>query len=378
MAAAGAREPGASAPPGAPSPRVPVVLQTLGGYSLNFLLIVAAAVVIVYAIVRLRLVVLPVIAALFLANLLLPLVHRLIARRWRTSLAAAVVFVGALLILVGIISFLGPQVAREVRELGSAVRSGTDQVLRYATRGPLNISRDQIDAFTERAFDQIVENREQIVSGVISGALKAGEFVVGIILTLVLLFFFLKDGPAMWGWFSGQFKRPARTHVAEIGSRVWTTMGAYLRGIATVGLVEATIIGIVLFVVGVPLLAPLVLLQFLAAFFPVVGAVVAGTIAALVALVTGGVLDAAIVAAAIVVIQQLDNHLLQPVVMGRAVKLHPVVVLLSLATGSVIGGVIGALFAVPVAAAAASLGRYVNEVRDQEHSPSFEELQPDE
>jgi len=357
--------------------RIPPVLRTLGGYSLNFLLIVAAVAVLMYAVSYMRLVVLPVLAALFLTNLLFPLVHRLRARGWKPGRAATTVFLTTVVLLVAVLSFLGPQVASEVQDLGVAVRSGTDQLLRYATRGPLNLSQQQIDDFTQRAFEQLSQNREQIASGLISGAVKAAEFVAGLILTLVLLFFFLKDGPGMWSWFSSKFERPARVHVEEVGRRIWTTMGAYLRGIALVGLVEATIIGIVLFVVGVPLLAPLVLLQFFAAFFPVVGAAVAGLIAALVALVTGGLFDAAIVAGAIVVIQQLDNHLLQPVVMGRAVKLHPAVVLVSLTAGSILGGVIGALLAVPVAAVASSLGNYVNTLRAHDEDSSLEELNHD-
>jgi predicted PurR-regulated permease PerM len=200
------------------------------------------------------------------------------------------------------------------------------------------------------------------------------EFIAGTLLCLVTLFFFLKDGPAMWAWFTGQFRADMQMHLRQIGLRVWVTMGAYLRGISIIGFVEASIIGIVLFVLGVPLLIPLMLLQFFAAFFPVVGAPVAGTIAVLVALVSGGLIDAIIVAIAIMVIQQMDNHFLQPVIMGRSVKLHPVVVLLALTAGGIVAGFIGALLAVPTAAIASSIGNYLNGLRSHD-TPSFGELQ---
>jgi predicted PurR-regulated permease PerM len=258
--------------------------------------------------------------------------------------------------------------------MSTAVKGGADQALVYLTGAPLNLSQAQIDSFIDRASEQLAQNRNEIASGVITGAVKVGEFITGALLTAFLLFFFLKDGPYMWGWFTGQFDQPAREHLNNVGHRVLSTMGAYLRGIALVGLIEGTAIGIVLLILGVPLLIPLVLLQFFAAFFPVVGALLAGVVAVLVALVSGGFSDALFVGVAILVIQQADNHLLQPLIMGRAVKLHPIAVILALAAGGVAGGIIGALLAVPLAAVAAGVGHYVNELRDRD-APSFSELQ---
>lgn len=353
---------------------VPETLIVLGAYAWRLLAVAAAAVALIYIVISLRLVIFPVIAALFLATLLVPIVGRLRRRGLRPALATTITFVGALLLLVGLVSVLVPQVTSQVSEMSEAVEAGADRALNYLNNGPLNLSEDQIQSFIDSAARQIRENRSQIASGVISGAVKVGEFITGTIITLFLLFFFLKDGAAMWGWFTGQFRDHTKEHLDNIGRRVWATMGAYLRGIATVGFIEGTAIGIVLAILGVPLLIPLVLLQFFAAFFPVVGALVAGLVATLVALVAGGATDALIVGIAIVVIQQTDNHLLQPLVMGRAVRLHPVVILLALTAGGVAAGIIGALLAVPLAAVVSTIGSYFNSLRDHDH-PSFADLQ---
>ncbi|MDQ3784729.1 MAG: AI-2E family transporter [Actinomycetota bacterium] len=349
-------------------------MQTLAGFSMCFLAIVAGIVLLAYVLVYLRLIVLPVIVALFLTTGLAPFVERLCRKSWGRARATAAVYITALVLFITLIAVLAPQVGSEVGQMSRAVKGGADQALVYLTGAPLNLSQDQIDSFVDRASDQLAQNRDKIASGVITGAVKVGEFLTGIVLTAFLLFFFLKDGPFMWDWFTGQFDQPAREHLDNVGHRVLSTMGAYLRGIALVGLIEGTAIGIVLAILGIPLLIPLVLLQFFAAFFPVVGALLAGTIAVLVALVSGGLSDALIVGVAILIIQQSDNHLLQPLVMGRAVKLHPIAVILALAAGGVAGGIIGALLAVPLAAVASGVGNYVNGLRDRD-TPSFSELQ---
>ncbi|MDQ3766809.1 MAG: AI-2E family transporter [Actinomycetota bacterium] len=370
----GSREPAAGPRRTVRFRSVPESMQAIAAFSLCFLAIVAGIVLLAYVLVYLRLIVLPVIVALFLTTVLAPFVERLCRAGWKRARATAAVFITALVLFVVLISVLAPQVGSEVGEMSSAIKGGADQALVYLTGAPLNLSQDQIDSFVDRASDQLAQNREEIASGVITGAVKVGEFITGTLLAAFLLFFFLKDGPSMWAWFTGQFDQPAREHLNNVGHRVLSTMGAYLRGIALVGLIEGTAIGIVLAILGVPLLVPLVLLQFFAAFFPVVGALLAGTIAVLVALVSGGFTNALIVGVAILIIQQADNHLLQPLIMGRAVKLHPIAVILALAAGGIAGGIIGALLAVPMAAVASGVGNYVNGLRDH-NTPSFSELQ---
>ena len=338
---------------------VPRPLSVVAGYSWRLLVILAAAAAIVYALVKLRLIMLPVIIALLISTLLAPLVDRLKRRRWRPALATWTVFGAAILILVGLVAVVSPQVAAQIGDMGDAVRKGSDQVLEWLTRGPLDLSQEEIQGFIDRMGQRIRENSSSITGGVVSGAIAIGEGIAGFFLTLVLLFFFLKDGDKICDWMLRQFSEPQRTHVAESGRRAWAALSGYVRGTAIVALVDALLIGILLAVLGVPLLVPLVVLTFFGAFFPLVGATVAGIVAALVALVTEGVTDALIVGAGILVIQQVEGDVLQPLVLGRSVKLHPIVILLSLTAGAILAGIAGAFLAVPVAAVAVSVGSYL-------------------
>ena len=360
----------------APAPTRPEVesgtslLDVAAGYGWRFLVVVAVAYVAMQVVTKLRLVILPVIAALFVTALLAPLAMRLKDRGWHPILATWTVMLATIALFVGLVMALAPSVADELDELGSRVEEGFDQVVVYLAQSPLDLSEAEVDRYIDQAIEQLQQNRDRITSGLLVGATKLAEFVTGFFLALVLVFFFVKDGPGMFDWFESQFPARNRRHVRAIGERVWASIGGYLRGIAITALVDATLIGIVLIVVGVPLVIPLIVLTFMGAFFPLVGAVVAGFIASLVALVTEGAVDAAIVAAATLVIQQVEGDVLQPVVMGRAVSLHPVVILLALAAGAILAGVIGAFLAVPVAAVAATVGNYVKQVnRGQEAVP---------
>jgi predicted PurR-regulated permease PerM len=338
---------------------IPRPLNIVAGYAWRLVVILVAAAAIIYALAKLRLIVLPVIIALLLSTLLAPLVDRLKRRRWKPALATWTVFGAAILLLVGFVALVSPQVAAQIGDMGDAVREGSDQVLEWLTRGPLDLSQEEIQGFIDRMGQRIRENSSSITGGVVSGAIAIGEGIAGLFLTLVLLFFFLKDGDKICGWILRQFSEPQRTHVAESGKRAWAALGGYVRGTAVVALVDAVLIGILLAVLGVPLLVPLVVLTFFGAFFPLVGATVAGIVAALVALVTEGVSDALIVGAGILVIQQVEGDVLQPLVLGRSVKLHPIVILLSLTAGAILAGIAGAFLAVPVTAVAVSVGSYL-------------------
>lgn len=338
------------------------LFERTAGLSWRFLLIVAAGWVILWLLVRLRLVVLPVIAALFITALLGPLAHRL-RRRGVPNLAATwLVIVGMLLLFVGVFAAIAPSVGDELDDVGASARAGFEDVLDLLADSPLELSRDDVNRYLDQAVEQVSANRDKITAGVVSGATKAVEFVTQLFLTLVLLFFFVKDGPAMFRWFEGQFPQRNRKHVRAIGERAAASISGYLRGTAVIALVDAVLIGIVLVVVGVPLVVPLAVLTFFGAFFPLIGAVAAGIVAALVALVTSGVVDALIVGAAILVIQQVEGDVLQPLVMGKAVSLHPVAILLALTAGAILAGIVGAFLAVPVAAVVASIGNYVKSV----------------
>jgi putative heme transporter len=346
-------------------PRRPL-LDTVATTSWKFLAVAAALAVIIYALVKLRVVVFPIIAALFAATLIHP-ASRWLHQRGLPRLASVwVAILGGLLMLSGLVAVLAPQIANEFGTLSGDVSRGSRQVIEWLSRGPLELSRAELNRYVDRATDQLQANSSTITSGVLAGAIKLGEVLVGILLTFVLTFFFVKDGAAMFSWFTGQFQERRRQSLNVLGLRLWETLGAYLRGVAFVGLVDAVLIGIALLLIGVPLVIPLAVLTFFGAFLPLIGATVAGIVAVLVALVSGGVVDALLVGVAVLVVQQVEGHVLQPVVLGRAIKLHPTVVLLSLAAGGVLAGIAGAFLAVPVAALATVVGSHIKAERRAE------------
>lgn len=355
-----------------PSDR-PSLLAVAAGYSWRILIVLLLAWVFIQVLVKLRLVVLPVIAALFVSALLGPLAQKLKGKGWPPVLATWTVMLGTILVFAGVVGAVAPSVGEELDEVGSSAKQGFDDIIDYLAESPLKLSKADVDRYLDQAVEEISANRDKITAGVLSGAAKAVEFITEFFLTLVLIFFFVKDGPQMFSWFESQFPSRNRRHVRAIGERAWGAIGGYLRGTAIIALVDAVLIGLTLLVVGVPLVIPLAVLTFFGAFFPLIGALAAGIVAALVALVTSGPFDALIVGAAILVIQQVEGDVLQPIVMGKSVRLHPVVILLALTAGAVTAGLVGAFIAVPVAAVAASAGNYIKKVNREEQPPPLSE-----
>lgn len=344
----------------------PSLLSVAAGYSWRILIVLLLAWVLIKILAKLSLVVLPVIAALFVTALLGPLAQKLTTKGWPQLLATWTVVLGTILILVGIVAAIAPAVGDELDDVASSAKEGFESVIDYLAQSPLKLSKADVDRYVDQALDQLSANRDRITAGLLSGAAKALELVTQFFLMLVLIFFFVKDGPDMFRWFESQFPSRNRRHVRAIGERAWDAIGGYLRGTAIIALVDATLIGITLVVVGVPLVIPLVVLSFFGAFFPLIGAFVAGILAALVALVTNGPFDALVVAGAILVIQQVEGDVLQPIVMGKSVRLHPIVVLLALTAGAIVAGVVGAFLAVPVAAVGATIGNYIKKVNRED------------
>ena len=348
---------------------VPRGLATAAAYSWRLLIIGAAAVVLIYALVTLRLVVIPIFIALLISTLLVPVANALRRRGIPSLLATWLTMLLAIGVLAGIVYFIVPQVAGELETIRQEAKEGAEDVLTWLTEGPLDLSRAEIDRYIDEASAQLSEQRSSIISGAFKGAYVVAEAIAGFLLTLVLVFFFVKDGDRIGRTLLGFFGEERRDDIREVAGRAWTTLGAYIRGTAIVGVVDAVFIGAALLILGVPLVAPLAIITFFAAFFPLVGAVMAGILATLIALVTEGFVDAAIVAAVTVGVQQIEGDVLQPIVLGRAVKLHPLVILLSLTAGAIIAGIAGAFLAVPIAAVTTVVVSYM---RAKESPPPLE------
>jgi len=345
--------------PSSASPEPP-----LGGpaaLALRFLLVAAALAVVALVVAELRLVVLAVALALAIAALLAPLTDALHRRGCPRGLAALIALLGALLALGGIAVLVVPSVVDELGGIGQQVREGGQDVADFVLEGPFGISPEEVDELFDRALDGLSDSGTDLARGALSGALLIGELIAGTLLALVLTFFFLRDGARMWAWLVGLAPSRRREDAEEIGRRSWTTLSSYLRGITVVALFDAVLIGLALAIIGVPAALPLAVLTFFGAYIPFVGAVLTGLAAVLVALVTLGTTAAALVAVAVLVVQQVESNVLHPVVVARAVSLHPVAILLAVTTGAVVAGIIGAIVAVPVTAVVAQAGAYLRE-----------------
>ncbi|MFN2470994.1 MAG: AI-2E family transporter [Gaiellaceae bacterium] len=349
----------ASTPPTPAADLVPGGLRRASAYAWRVLLLVGAAVLVLWLIARLRVVVLPVIAALLLAALVEPVARRLRRTRLPDWIVAAVTLLGLLAVLVGISLLVVPGVVGQFKAVNLNVTQGLREIERFVL-GVFPVSEAQLERTLRQTFRAVQSGVAGLAGQALGAAGLALELVVGAVVTLFLLFFFVKDGPRFYRWLRAVVPESRRRNVEELVPEVWETLQSYLVGVVIIGLFDAVLIGLALLVIGVPLVLPLAVLTFFAAFFPLVGALVAGAVAGLVALVSGGIGDALLVVAAGLVVQQIEGNLLQPVVMGRQVRLHPAVTLLSVAAGGTIAGIAGAFLAVPVAAVTRRVLRYAS------------------
>jgi putative heme transporter len=352
-------EPEPEPEPAQERPDVPPMLRKLAAWSWRLLVVLTAGGLVLYLLILLKVIVVPVIVALFLATLLVPLVRWLEGRGWRHIWAVLAVFVGAVLVIAAIIAGFVPLIGNELGTLRQRADEGVAEVQEFIASRPFGLSEEDLNRYLEQARQRFTENSSGLTRGAVHGVTLIGELITGLILCLFLTFFFVKDSERFTRWILDFAGRHREHHLREIGTRSAIAVSGYLRGQATVGLVDAVFIGIGLAVLRVPLVVPLAFLTFVAAFLPLVGAFVAGALAALVALVTKGLTTALLVVALTVLVQQLEGHLLAPLLLGRAVSLHPVVIILALAAGAILGGIIGAFLAVPIAAVVTAVGTYL-------------------
>lgn len=321
-----------------------------GSRAAQILLIAAVAAGLVWVLLRVSVVVIAVMVALILAAAVSPAVKWLERRGWSNLLATLAAFVGILVLVGGIITGIVFSVRGEWDTLTTQATEGWDELQRFVTSGPLPIDTGAID----QALQQVGEfaSSGAFASGAISGISAATQVVTGAVLVVVILFFFLKDGSKMWNFILRWVRGERRAKLAESIDRGSAVLGGYVRGTAAVALVDAVFIGGFLVVTGVPLALPLAVITFVTAFIPVVGATLAGILAALVALVTNGPVIALALVAWIIIVNQIEGNVLQPIIMGRTLSLHPMLILLALTVGTIVGGIFGAILAVPYTAVA--------------------------
>ncbi|WDZ82951.1 AI-2E family transporter [Micromonospora cathayae] len=336
-------------------------LRTSSRVSLETLLVLLLTGVALWLLGRMWSVVWPVVIALLLTTLTWPLARFLRRHGWPPALAASVVTVLFLLAAAGIVVLIAVPVASQSGELADGVVGGIQQLREWAAGPPLNIGDDEVTSAFDTAVARIQDSVGSIVTATLTGVGTIVNGLVTAVLALFLMFFFLKDGPRFLPWLTRQLPGRLATDVPTVAARSWDTLGAFVRSQAFVGLLDAVFIGLGLWIVGVPLVLPLAVLTFVAAFVPIVGALFAGFVAVLIALVSNGPTDALIVLAIIVAVQQLEGNVFQPMVQSRGLGLHAAVVLLAVTLGGSLAGIVGSLLAVPVAALIAVFWNYLRE-----------------
>lgn len=322
----------------------------LGIRAVQIIVVVAVAAGIVFAIQSLTLVTIPLVIALILACAFAPLTSRL-RRRGVPPLLGTIITLLTIVVVLGLLGWLIVWAVRtQWADLYAQAQEGFDSLMAWVGTLPLDlISQDQIDEWLAALTDFVTS--AQFGSGALAGVSAVASFVTGLVLLVTILFFFLKDGPQMWEFLLRPFRGEHYVRARRIGDKTVGVLGSYVRGTATVAFVDAVGILIGLLILQVPLAVPLAVLVFLLAFIPIVGATVAGILAALVALVANDWVNALFVVGVVVLVNQLEGNFLQPFLMGRSMKLHAFVILVALAVGTVVGGILGAILAVPIAAA---------------------------
>jgi predicted PurR-regulated permease PerM len=330
--------------------RVPQWLQTAAAWSWRLLLVA----IIIYLITRLLgilyIVVVPCVAALLLTALLQPLTARLrraglpaLSATWVTLLIAAVVLGAVVMLVANRITADYPTVLAETKHTIAQVQS-------WLAGPPFHIKNSDIQKFLNNIPSYLSKHKALVEGTVVTGGKIASEFFGGLVLMLFVTFFLIKDGDRIWKWFLGAMSTGTARRMDRAGQAAWLVVVYYMRGTVAVAAIHAVVIGVALWIMGVPLAVPLAVLVFLAAFIPLVGLLLAGALAVLVTLATKGWIDAVVLVGILIVEDQLEAHLLQPQVVGRVIRMHPLAVILSLAVGAVVAGIPGAVVAVPVVA----------------------------
>ncbi|MFD9130317.1 AI-2E family transporter [Kitasatospora sp. NPDC059571] len=338
--------------PGPPRPAdrpVHPVLRTAADHAWRLLVLGLAGYAVFTVLQRFQLVAVAVFLGLVITSVLRPVIDRL-ARRMPRWLAVLIGMLGTVLLLAGLLSLVGTLVADEAGRLGREFGGGLDRIERWLQGPPFRLHGTSIRDLRSKLTSYLSAHRSTLISTAVSGAGRIVEFAGGAALAVFCSVFFLNSGDRMWRWFEDQLPFGSRQVWHSAGRAAWRTFAGYTRGVVIVAASNAVLVGIALFLLRVPLALPLVLLEFLASFVPLIGSPVALAVAAVVALASRGPVVAIVLIALIVVIGQIEGHLLHPLVMSWAVQLHPVVVAIAVLCGSIAAGVIGAVVAVPLVA----------------------------
>ncbi|HLS44859.1 MAG TPA: AI-2E family transporter [Ornithinicoccus sp.] len=330
----------------------------------RFIIVAIATAILFWVLSRLWVGLLPVLLALILSTVLAGPVGWMRRRGAPSALAAGVTLFLFVVVVLGTLAAIAPSIVSQVGDVVDRASEGIGEVRRWLAGPPINLENEQIDDAIRQSTQWLQDRGTEIASGVFTGVSAVTSGFVTLGLVLVLTFFFIKDGHAFLPWLRRVSGRTAGRHLTEMLTRIWVTLGGFVRTQAIVSAVDAFFIGLGLVILGVPLAPALAILTFMAGFVPIVGAFVAGALAVLVALVSNGWVTALWVLGIVLAVQQLEGNVLQPVLQSRSMKMHPGIILLAVAAGGTLFGIPGAFLAVPVAASAIVALRYFSEQVD--------------
>lgn len=349
---------------------VPLGVRTASEWAWRVLIIAAAVAGGLWLIGFLSEITIPVAVALLLAALLQP-VKRWLNRFLPTGAAAGITVLGTLTAIIGLLSFVGSQFTSQFGDIKSQVGEGVDQI-RSWVRDTLHITDTQVDDWIQKARESFTAGNSNLGETATQAGLTATHAIAGFFIAMFTLFFFLYEGPRIWAWVVTLFPRDARARVHSSGLIAWGQLSAFTRATVIVAAVDALGIGIGAAVLGVPFASGIGILVFFGAFIPVIGAAISGGVAVLLALVALGPVKALIMLGIVIAVQQVESHLLQPFLLGRAVRVHPLSIILAIAAGVVVAGITGALIAVPTVAVLNAVGHHL---LDEEGGPNVDDAE---
>ena len=331
--------------------QVPYGVDLAAAWSWRLLVIALAGYVVTLGIAKFAVVVLPLVVALLLTALVIPLVETLVRLHFPRGVASLLVVLGTIAVVALLLTFAGQQIANGANDLSKQVVTGLEQIRDWLRTGPLHASDSQINGYLQSAQDAVASSNSKIVSRVTEVGTALSHIVAGFFIVLFSTYFFLADGNRIWSWVVRILPRAARGRTDSSGRVAWTSLTAFVRATVLVAFTDALGVMIVAAILGVPFVFAIGVLVFIGAFIPMIGALLSGSVAVLVALVAKGPVVALIMLGGVVAVQQLEAHVLQPFLMGRLVAVHPLGVILAIAGGVLVAGIPGALVAVPLVAA---------------------------
>ncbi|TFC89225.1 AI-2E family transporter [Cryobacterium sinapicolor] len=339
---------------------MPAGIRLAAAWSWRLLALAGAIAVFIFIVIQLRLIVIPLLVAVLVSALLVPFVGFLVRHRWPKAVAVALALIGTFAILGGLLTLAVTQIATGTVGLNDRLAASYESLKAVLLASPLQLTEPELNAFLGQVWQVIQADSQVFVSGALSVGSSLGHLVAGFLLALFSLLFILIDGKGIWAWIVRMFPRRARAAVDGAGVAGWTTLGNFAKVQILVASIDAIGIGTGAALLGVPLAVPIGVLVFLGSFIPIVGAVATGAVAVVIALIFNDWVVALLMLGVVLLVQQVEGHVLQPLIMGTAVKVHPLGVVLVVASGALLAGIPGALFAVPVAAVLNVMIAYIN------------------